>query len=679
MFKKNGTNGKKLSFSMNSVKTKLITIMLLIAIIPLTVAILISYSSSATKAEEDAKSTLIWESKTLEGEVNTLFLKNQTALTSLAAAPSTIAFLKGEYVDVAEIKAQMERIDENFQDSNSIVISDTNGQMLVRSDDKDLKDISGREYFQKALAGEINVSDIIQFEGSDKREICIAVPVFDNESNQVIGVIHRSYDLNNFHEMLAQNNLEAFVADSKGILAAHSEYEIKGSDEPTDLSGSPFTTSDDVNGIYSAEHNGENLYIGYTKEPFSGYTICVARDKNAVITEARNSALTIVGIGIVMVLIVLAISIIMANNFTNPILEVNRLLNALANGNFVKIDKFLNRNDEFGQMIENSNSVVEKLETIVGHIKESSNTVNGSSQELSVMATQIAATTENVAEAVQDIAAGASEQAKDVQESAESAGMISQAMENVQDSTNNLSGLADRMKSASETSSNSLSEFRDTSEKVAVMIVDISDKISATQNAVAAINEKVEGISGIAAQTNLLSLNASIEAARAGEAGMGFSVVADEIRKLADDSEQLAKEIHVVMDSLLAESASAVQAANLIIEDNKKQQEALEYTIDSVNGMITDIEKTVNRVEKISGETDICVTSTENVSKAMSSLSAISEENAAATETTGASVEELSATVSTLADSAKNLKQIADRLSGDISFFKLNDEMDAAV
>ena len=226
------------------------------------------------------------------------------------------------------------------------------------------------------------------------------------------------------------------------------------------------------------------------------------------------------------------------------------------------------------------------------------------------------------------------------------------------------------MKTASETSSQSLTNFHKSSEKMTTKIVDISEKISATQNAVAEINARVEGISGIAAQTNLLSLNASIEAARAGDAGKGFAVVAEEIRKLAEDSDSLAKEIHDVMETLLNQSGSAVEAANEIIEDNKAQQQALVNTIESVNGMINDIEKTVESVEKISGETDTCVSSNASVSSAMSSLSAISEENAAATETTGASVEELSATVSTLAGSANNLKTIAEKLNEEMSFFK---------
>ena len=106
------------------------------------------------------------------------------------------------------------------------------------------------------------------------------------------------------------------------------------------------------------------------------------------------------------------------------------------------------------------------------------------------------------------------------------------------------------------------------------------------------------------------------------------------------------------------------------MEGNIEQQKALGDTLESVQGMLTDIEETVNSVAKISGEANTCVSSNSVVSSAMSSLSAISEENAASTETTGASVEELSATVTTLAESANHLKTIAEKLNEDMKFFK---------
>ncbi|MBE5834649.1 MAG: HAMP domain-containing protein [Butyrivibrio sp.] len=660
----------KLTKITNSVKTKLIALMLLIAIIPLTVAVLISYNSSTSSAKETSKETIEWQAKFIESEVDKMFNNSLTALTSFASSPLTISFLKGELEDASEVKQQMIAINEAFDDDNTIVMSDTTGMMVLRSDDGALKSIAERDYFQNAITGTPFVSNVFVSSVTNTRNICIAVPVTDTATGKVIGVVHKTFDPNDIHELLAAEADEAFLVDKNADMVAHSQFEIAADDEPQNFSSSPYMTSEETTGFYISTAKGYPVYLCYAKNELSGYTICAAVSEAQVVHAAQKGANMIIFVGIGMIVIVLLLSIFIANSFTQPMLEVNRLLSALANGEFVKINKYTNRGDEFGQMINNSNSVIDKLQSIVGHIKASSGTVNASSEELSEMANQIASTTESVAEAVQDIASGASEQAKEVQNSVENATVITEAIENVQGSANSLNNLAGRMRKASETSSESLTNFHSSSEAMAKKIVDIAGKISATQNAVADINARVEGISGIATQTNLLSLNASIEAARAGDAGKGFAVVAEEIRKLADDSEKLASEIHEVMETLLDESSSAVKAANEIIEENKSQQVALAETIDAVNGMINDIEKTVESVAQISGETDTCVNSNKNVSNAMASLSAISEENAAATETTGASVEELSATVTTLADSATNLKEIAEKLNEEMQFFK---------
>ena len=660
----------KLSKFKNSIKTKLIALMLLIALVPLTVAVAISYNSSTSNAKETAKETIEWQAKYLESEVDKMFNNSITALTSFASSPLTISFLKGETTDSSAVKKQMLNINKAFDDDNTIVVTDTKGMMVLRSDSGTLKSIKDRDYFQNAITGTVYVSNVFVSSVTNTNNICIAVPVTDTDTNEILGVVYKTFDPANIHELLAAEADEAFVVDKNGDMVAHSQYEIKAEDEKKNFSSSPYMTSDDKTGFYISNAVGYPVYLSYTKNELSGYTICAAISESEVIKEARNSANIIIFSGLVMLAIVLVLSFFVANNYANPILEVNKLLSALANGEFRKIDKYTKRTDEFGEMISNSNSVIDKLQSIVGHIKESSGTVNASSEELSETANQIASTTENVAEAVQDIVTGATEQAKEVQKSVENAGMITEAIGNVQGSANGLNDLADRMRNASETSSTSLSNFQESSEAMTGKIGDIAEKISATQNAVADINARVEGISGIAAQTNLLSLNASIEAARAGDAGKGFAVVAEEIRKLADDSEKLAKEIHEVMGTLLEESTSAVKAANEIIEENKSQQTALAETIDAVNGMISDIEKTVESVAQISGETDTCVSSNESVSTAMASLSAIFEENAAATESTGASVEELSATVSTLAESASSLKEIAEQLNKEMQFFK---------
>ncbi len=132
----------------------------------------------------------------------------------------------------------------------------------------------------------------------------------------------------------------------------------------------------------------------------------------------------------------------------------------------------------------------------------------------------------------------------------------------------------------------------------------------------------------------------------------------------------MAQEIRQVMDVLLQEAQEAVAAAGLVKQGNIEQQEALGETLSSVNGMLSDIEETVLGVKKIASGANTCVESNDVVSDAMSSLSAISQENAASSETTGASVQELSATVTNLADSAGNLREVAERLNHEMKFFK---------
>ena len=226
------------------------------------------------------------------------------------------------------------------------------------------------------------------------------------------------------------------------------------------------------------------------------------------------------------------------------------------------------------------------------------------------------------------------------------------------------------MKEASEISSKSLASLQDSSSEMTEKIDEISRTIGSTQTAVNNISDKVEGITSIATQTNLLSLNASIEAARAGEAGKGFAVVAEEIGKLAEDSKQMADEIKTEMEILLQQSKAAVSAAEDVRQGNNDQQIALGETLESVNGMLEDIRSTVDGVQLITDGANTCDSSKNAVVDTMSALSAISEENAASSEETGASMEELSATVTTLAGAASDLNEIAEELNKEMEFFK---------
>lgn len=667
---------KRVSFT-NSIKTRLIAIMVALVIVPMFIAIIVSVVNTRKEGKKTANEINDAQAAVVESDISSIIADNLNALRGLAESPTIAQFIEsGAEGDLEErVLSQMKEIDNRLADGNTSVVTGADGMQLLRAVG-DLVDVSEREYFKQGMDGNTYVSDVNVSKTTGKGIITFVVPVWNRGHDKVVGIVQRNYDVSVLHDIIAEEvtekRQEIVVVDRDGKVVAHSGHEVDPN-EPEDQSGNPFYTDsrgDKLRGVYETKWEGDTWMVSWEKDPVTGWVIASCRVESVALSHVSKMTTLMVLIGIIFAIAGALVAVVFAKSIIDPLKAINDSVSALAHGRFERISKYEYLRNELGIIVADTNLVIDTLDEIVSDIRKSADSVNTSSESLAETAEQISMTADNVSNAVTEIANGASQQADEIQSANESTGVISDNIRAVTTNAESVSGTAQNMNSDSKSSAEQLHMLKDSSDKMTVAIEEISRRISSTGEAVERISEKVAAINSIASQTNLLALNASIEAARAGDAGRGFAVVAEEIGKLADESTASANEIRNEMELLLSESNAAVAKAGEVSEVTENQKQILDATVETIAKLIDGIEDSVSGIESITSSAETCESSKMAIVDAMSSLSAISEENAAATEETSASMEELNAMVNNLAQAAQSLKDISDQLNSDMEFFQ---------
>ena len=359
----------------------------------------------------------------------------------------------------------------------------------------------------------------------------------------------------------------------------------------------------------------------------------------------------------------------LGNSVDRIIATLDRAGNGDLTAELGKID--LERKDEIGVLADHANMVIGQLKDVIGQFGNTSDVIEEATVRLDKMAEQTSTASEDVARSMGDMANGATAQASETQAVSDAIGRIGEGIEETSNAVAKLIVNADQMKAAGQEGVDSVGELKTISEKVKAQIAVIYDQTNTTNESAQEIHKATELISSIASETNLLALNASIEAARAGESGRGFAVVAEQIKNLAEQSNQSAKTIEGIINNLLADTEQAVKTMNTVDAIIGFQADKVEMTkrvFDKVNnGLIV----TMEGVESIARSTKTLDEAKGRVIMSVESLSAIAEENAASTQETAASAEELTATIGEIKNATSRLNQVADNLTTQTNRFQI--------
>lgn len=422
------------------------------------------------------------------------------------------------------------------------------------------------------------------------------------------------------------------------------------------------------------------MYFGYYVPVFQGDDsnepvgmVFAGINKN----ETLYSVLRIVFYMTVIVLVIAIIGIVGAGLISNTISRVLKSeitsLEYLAMGNLnVQIDKKnLQRKDEIGDLSRAIDTLKTDLRSVIGGISESTNLLISSSDSLEQTSHQTFENMDYVMQSVDTITTSAISQAKDTKSASDNITHMGNLIIETGSEADLLNKNADKMLIVSDKTTFAIDELKKISEEVGSSVNIIAELTEQTNESAKTIREAAEFISGIADETNLLSLNASIEAARAGEAGKGFAVVADEIQKLAVQSNEASSRIDKIVNTLIVDAEHVVDSMEQMKSVIGKQNEYIKSTEESVSEVMEEINESIEKIRNIEKRTQDLETARKEMMGMIAGLSDIADSNVVNTHETSKVINDVSDRFKKVEESAVNLRVTADILEQNMKNFKI--------
>ncbi len=371
-------------------------------------------------------------------------------------------------------------------------------------------------------------------------------------------------------------------------------------------------------------------------------------------------------------IITVILSIIIIKETVIPIKKVTEKLKEISNSNGDLTQRIgYESKDEIGELSLSFDTFIDKLNTIIKEISGSANTISISSEELSIATKTNAESLDAISSTVEEIAASTSDGAAVAEETSSHLAEVSRFTEATALATGKTRSNSKRAKAAAEDGSVKISEIVSSITDIASSSKQVSLMINELDISSRKIGDIIQIITGISEQTNMLALNASIEAARAGEAGRGFTVVADEIRKLADKSNSAAEQISELIKENQLKSVSAVNSVNQVEEKVSIGVNKASEVGEIMQNIIENTQEIVIEIEEIDKSTETQVESTREIEKAINTIADNASEIAAGTENISSSIEEQLGTMNEVEKTTESLSEMAKKLRELVSGFRV--------
>ncbi|MDR9796218.1 methyl-accepting chemotaxis protein [Aeribacillus pallidus] len=405
----------------------------------------------------------------------------------------------------------------------------------------------------------------------------------------------------------------------------------------------------------------------------------VTSDRQNNVIKSGNNMIQLSNLSIIIILAVLAsilligfiMSFKMARSITNPLIKIAGQMEQISKGNLMLEPLSIKSKDEIGELMEAVNEMGNQLRKIVQDIHHASDTMSKQSSDLLSSSKELKEGSNQIAATMQELSAGAESQANSASELSEAMGMY---MDKIYQIHRNGKEMFDKSREVLELTDNGSKLMNQSKKLFDYMFTGMQSnmkKIKKLDERSKQISKLVEVIQSIADQTNLLALNAAIEAARAGEHGKGFAVVADEVRKLAEQVSSSVVDIQKIVEEVHSETNKVTKSFELGFQQVESGMDSMNETSAAFQQIKETIKEISERINNAQNDLTNMLSTSESINDSISNIASISEEAAAGIEQTSASAATANESAATIASHAESMSNLAGDLQSLVKRFQV--------
>lgn len=657
---------KKRTWSLQ-MKGKLLMAFALILLVPSLLIGWVSFQSAKKEIEVQLSEGAINQVKTLNGTIDAYLDLEMKIVDSIASNMVAINLQAND----PQVMEQLKNISKSHKELENVFIATEQGLYLSPNSAQMSAGFNPRNlvWYKEAMEKKGETIVTAPFLSSAFGNMVVAIARTTKDGQGVVAFTLNLVDLNQIVEKVKIGTSGyVSVLDNNRTILVHPSEQIGAKAEKADYYDRMFQSeSDSFTYTYK---DGTDKKMAFVTNKLTGWKIVGTFSMGEVDAVAAETLPAILAIVVGSVIGGAIIVLLVVRSLTQPLTVLMRAVERVQQGDLTHSVSVRSR-DEIGRLAQSFEDMRQSLRQVLSEVHEGAIHVAASSEQLLASAEQSSQASEQISSTIQEMAAGAEKQVAYVEQGHQVMAGMAGTADVINDSARQVAAVA--VETAGKAASGSEAIERASSQMTAIndTVASLAQSIKELGVRSKEIGNIVEVITEIAGQTNLLALNAAIEAARAGEHGRGFAVVADEVRKLAEQTTISTGKIAQLVAAIQQETGSTVESMQTATREVNAGIEVVQEAGASFADIRGAVEDVARQIQDVS---DSVQTMTEGVAQMVQTTQIfreVAEQAADGTQNVSAAAQEQLASMEEINSSASALSRMAETLQELVGKFKL--------